>query len=105
MTDSRAKGRRGETAALRLLEERDYSCEDMSAGRSSCDLIAVKDGSTWAVEVKDRVLINPRQFRKQARANAKRGYRWMLLCHIPDTRSWLVERQGERPTVWHERGK
>jgi predicted RecB family endonuclease len=105
MTDSRAKGRKGETTARLLLESRDYTCEDLSAGRASCDILAIKDGVVHAVEVKDQVSIRMYDFRKQARANAKKGVRWMVMAHICGTRSWLVERQGERPCVWHERGK
>ena len=101
---SRSKGRRGETAAKRLLEERDYSVEDLSAGIASCDLLAIKDGHVWACEVKNRDIINLRDFRKQARANAKKGTRWMLMCKLADTSSWYIERQGLRPAVWHERG-
>lgn len=103
-SSSRSKGRRGETSALHLLESRDYTCEDMSAGRASCDILALKDGIAWAVEVKNRDIINPREFRKQARANAKKGTRWMVMAKIADTRSWLVERQGQRPCVWTEVG-
>ena len=102
---SRDKGRRGETRARHILESRDYSCEDMSAGRSSCDILAIDTrGTVWSVEVKDHLSIKPRDFRKQARANAKRGTKWMVMCHWPDSRSWVVERQGMRPTFWHEGG-
>lgn len=88
-----------------MLEERDYTCEDLSAGHASCDILAIDPrGIAYAVEVKDRVLIDIRAVRKQARTNAKRHTRWMLMCHIPDSKSWIVERQGERPCVWHERG-
>lgn len=104
MTDSRAKGRKGETDARLLLESRDYTCEDLSAGRASCDILAIKDGTVWACEVKDCVSLEIRQWRKQAVRQAKKRTRWMLLMHIPDTRSWLVLRQSERPVIWHERG-
>ena len=104
MTDSRAKGRRGETTALRMCEDRDYSCEDMSCGKSSCDFLAIKDGTVWAVEVKDRSVIDVRAHRNQARRNAKKGMRWMLMCHWPDTSSWIVERQGLPLAVWHQKG-
>ena len=100
---SRSKGRKGETDARLLLEERDYTCEDLSAGRSSCDILALKDGVAWAVEVKDQVSIRMYDYRKQARANAKKGMRWMVMAHICGTRSWLVEKQGCKPTIWHER--
>lgn len=99
---TRSKGRRGETAALALLTERDFSCEDMSAGRASCDILAIdKRGIVWSVEVKNRDLINVREFREQAMRNAKPRTRWMVLAHIAGTSSWLVLRQGERADVWH----
>ena len=101
---SRAKGRQGETTARHMLEERDYECEDLSAGRASCDILACSSKGVWfSVEVKNRDVIPVLDARKQARQNAKRGTRWMTMCHIAGSRSWLVERQGERPTVWHER--
>ena len=102
MTDSRAKGRIGETAAMRMWEDRDYTCEDMSCGRASCDFLAVKDGTVWAVEVKDRAIIDMRRFRDQARANAKRGTKWALSVHIPGTRAWIVDRQGLPVSLWHD---
>lgn len=101
---SRSKGRRGETAALALLADRDYSCEDMSSGRASCDILAIDThGTVWSVEAKNRDLINVREFRDQAKRNAKPRTRWMVLAHINGTSSWLCLRQGERPEVWHEK--
>ena len=98
----RAKGGRGQTAAFALLESRGYLCEATTAGRSSCDIIARKDGVTWSVEAKNTVAIDCRKFRKQAMDNAKPGTRWMVLAHIDGSRSWVVLRQGERPAMWHE---
>jgi len=99
----RSKGRQGETRALHLLQSRDYSCEDMSAGKASCDILAIDTyGAVWSVEVKNRDIINVRDFRDQAKRNAKPRTRWMVLAHIAGTSSWLVERQGARPCVWHE---
>ena len=102
MTNSRSKGRRGETSARHLLESRDYTCEDLSAGRASCDILAIKNGIAHYVEVKNRQVINPVAFRKQAVKNCKSNGRWMVLAKIEGSRSWLVLRQGERPVVWHE---
>ena len=100
---SRDKGRRGETTARHILESRDYSCEDMSAGRSSCDILAIDTrGTVWCVEVKRRDVIPVKDAREQAIRNTKRGTRWMVMCHIQGTRSWLVLRQNEKPVVWHE---
>lgn len=100
--NARTKGRKGETTARRMLEARDYTCEDLSAGRASCDILALKDGVAWAVEVKDRVLLAPYDFRKQARANAKKGTRWMVMAHWAGTSAWVIERQGQRPSIWFE---
>jgi hypothetical protein len=42
------------------------------------------------------------QFVAQAKRNAGKK-RWMLLCKIDKSCSWLVLRKGARPTVWHEK--
>ena len=104
MTNSRAKGRAGETKARHMWEDRDFTCEDMSGGRTSCDFLAIKDGTIWAVEVKDRAIIDMRCFRAQARMNAKKGIKWAVAAHIPDTRAWIIERQGTFPVLWYEKG-
>lgn len=104
---SRNKGRRGETAAKRLLKDRDYTIlADTTAGLATDDLLAQDaGGALWSVEVKNQKIINPALFIGQARAQAgkKRGPRWMVLAHIHNTSSWLVLRQAERPTIWHEK--
>ena len=104
---SRNKGRRGETAAKRLLQDRDYCIlADATAGLATDDLLAQDaSGALWSVEVKNRKIINPALFCGQARVQAgkKRGPRWMVLAHIDNTSSWLVLRQAERPTIWHEK--
>ena len=106
MTNSRSKGRRGESAAKRLLAERDWTIlADTTAGVSSCDLVASKGGVVFSVEVKNREIIHPCDFRSQAMRNATKGTRWMWMAKVAGTRSWLVERQGERPCVWTEVGK
>jgi Holliday junction resolvase-like predicted endonuclease len=103
MVNSRDKGRRGEGTAIYLLTSRDYTIvADTTAGKASCDLLAEKCGITFAVEVKNRALIDMRAFRDQARKQARGKQRWMLLVKIPGTSSWLVERQGLRPGIWHE---
>lgn len=102
---SRDKGRRGETAAKRLLKDRDYTIlADTTAGLATDDLL-VQDGAgtLWSVEVKNRKIINPALFIGQARVNAAGKARWMVLAHIDNTSSWLVLRQAERPTIWHEK--
>lgn len=102
---ARRKGRRGETIAKRLLQDRDYTIlADTTAGISADDLIVQdKDGVVWSVEVKNQKTITPERFETQARLNRKSmtRQRWMVLAHIDGTSSWLVLRQGERPSVWH----
>lgn len=104
---SRRKGRRGETTAKRMLQDRDYTIlADTTAGISADDLIVQdKDGNIWSVEVKNQKTITPERFETQARLNRKSmtRQRWMVLAHIHGTTSWLVLRQAERPTVWHEK--
>ena len=97
---SRAKGRRGETTAADLLAEHDYSVFDTTCGKESCDLVAVTDGVTWAVEVKDCKVLALDTWRRQAIRQRPNGCRWMLMAHIPGTSDWLVMRQGERSVVW-----
>lgn len=99
----RRKGRAGETAAKHLLAARDYVVDDLAAGIQSADLIATDAaGVTWCVEVKNCASIL-RMHREQAmRQAAARRLRWMLISKIAGTSSWLVQRQGERPVVWHE---
>lgn len=101
---SRNKGRRGETAAKRLLGDHDYSTlADTTAGLATGDLLAQDaQGRIWHVEVKNcRNLMLP-AWLAQARRQTKTGQHWMLLAHIHGTRSWLVLRQGMQVAVWHE---
>ena len=100
----RRKGRRGETAAKRLLADHDYTIlADTAAGIATDDLVVQDDsGCVWSVEVKTRKLIDIPLFRGQARKQAGKK-RWMLLAHIDETSSWLVLRKGMRPTVWHQK--
>ena len=104
---SRRKGRRGETTAKRMLQDRDYTIlADTTAGISADDLIVQDaDGNIWSVEVKNQKTICPERFETQARLNrtSMTRQRWMVLAHIHGTTSWLVLKQGERPTVWHEK--
>ena len=102
----RRKGRRGEAAAKRLLADHDYALlADTTAGLCSDDLVVQSaDGCVWSVEVKNCRNIQVAQFAGQARRNAGKK-RWMLMCKINQTSSWLVLRKGMRPTVWHEKRK
>lgn len=98
----RAKGRRGQTAAAEVLRGRDWKVADLSGGTAVEDFIAVDpDARIWSVEVKNTVSITTAH-REQAMRQAKeRRMPWLLMSKISGTSSWLVQRQGERPVVWH----
>ena len=103
---SRNKGRRGETAAKRLLQDRDYTIlADTTAGIATDDLLAQdSSGAIWSVEVKYRKTIEPTKFAGQARFQVRnKKLRWMVLAHIEGTSSWMVLRQGLQPAVWNEK--
>lgn len=100
----RDKGRRGQTAAEKLLLDRDYTCDPITAGVKREDIVATSPvGVTYSVEVKNCASIT-REHRKQAMEQAKkRKCYWMLMSKIEGTSSWLVQRQAMYPTVWHEK--
>jgi Holliday junction resolvase-like predicted endonuclease len=100
----RNKGRKGQREAMALLRERDWEVAELNAGTASEDLLATDRGGTvWSVEVKNTATIT-QAHRKQAMAQAKLRHRpWMLMNKIAGTSSYLVQRQGERPTVWEAR--
>jgi len=101
--NARAKGRRGQQEARLLLQSRDWSVAELNNGTAvedfwACDLA---NGKTYSVEVKNTAAITTAH-RKQAMAQAaKSKLPWLLMSHIAGTSSWLVQRQGERPAVWH----
>jgi len=96
----RAKGRRGESAFASMLTERDYEVIDTTAGKTQCDIVAIApDGTVWAFEVKNRLCWDWTGFYRQARESSGR-MRWGLALHIPETREWLIVRQGEPSVVW-----
>lgn len=101
---ARRKGRRGESTAKKLLAERDFEIlADTTAGIATDDLVAQSpDGCVWSVEVKNCKNLQLAQFVAQAKRNAGKK-RWMLLCKIDQSCTWLVLRKGSRPTVWHEK--
>lgn len=104
---SRNKGARGQSEFKAMLLDRDWSVDTLTAGIASADLIAVDpDGSrTYAVEVKRCASILPAH-RKQAMEQGKaRRLPWLLASKIAGTSSWLVQRQGELPQVWHAKTK
>ena len=99
---SRSKGRRGQTAAMNILRDRDWIVADLSAGVSCEDGLATcPDGHLWAVEVKNTTAITVAHRRQAIEQAKRRGARWMLMSKIHGTRCWLVQRQGFLPEVWH----
>ncbi len=102
---TRSKGRRGESEAKELLQSRDWVVADLSAGLSTEDLLATDtSGKTWAVEVKNTVSITQAQRKQAIQQSKNRRQSWMLMNKIAGTSSWLIQRQGEKPTVWHNQG-
>lgn len=99
---SRDKGRRGQREAAELLRSRDWNPIETNSGTAVEDFVAIdQDGKAHAVEVKNTVSITTAH-RTQAMTQAKaRKLPWMLLSRIAGTSSWLVQRQGQRPAVWH----
>ncbi len=101
---TRAKGRRGQSAAANLLRDRDWTVADLSAGTASEDLLATDpDGKTYAVEVKNTIDIRQSHVRQAQEQAALRKLPWMLMNKIAGSRSWLVRRHGEQPWVWVEK--
>lgn len=100
----RRKGARGQSAARALLEGRDWVCDPIACGVKREDLVVTDPtGRAWSCEVKRHRLIDVGRFTTQARGQAKsRRLPWLVLAHVPGSRSWLVLRQGERPQLWHE---
>ena len=102
---SRSKGARGATQAKRLLTDRDWVVDTLTPGLASGDLIGQDtNGRTWLIEVKNVAGILPAHKRQAIEQGRLRKLHWMLINKIGGTRSWLVQRQGARPVVWHEVG-
>ena len=102
--NARSKGRRGQQEAIALLESRDFSVAELNHGKATEDMWAcdLNGGKTYSVEVKNTAAITTAH-RKQAQTQAaKSKLPWLLMSHIAGTSSWLVQRQGERPVVWHK---
>lgn len=99
---TRNKGKAGEREAKALLASRDWIVHDLENGMQNADMLASdQNGIVWSVEVKNCASIQSAH-RKQAMEQASRTRtRWMLLSKITGTSSWLVQRQNERPVVWH----
>ena len=99
---ARDKGRRGQREASELLRSRDWNVVETNAGTAVEDFVAIDpQGKAHSVEVKNTVSITTTH-RAQAMAQAKaRRLPWMLLSRVSGTTSWLVQRQGQRPAIWH----
>lgn len=102
---SRTKGARGQTEFKAMLLDRDWLCDQITAGIAACDLIATDTGGkSYSVEIKNCASIIPahkRQAMEQAKA---RRLPWLLANKLPGTSSWLVQRQDGPPAVWHKKG-
>ncbi len=98
----RTKGEQGERTAARLLASLGWTCERCGHERATCDIIGRDPtGETWAVEVKNRAIIDPLRHMEQASRNASAiGARWMVMAYLHGTGSWLVLRDGLLPEVW-----
>lgn len=99
---SRSKGARGQSEFKALLLDRDWTCDQITAGIAAADLIATDpDGRTWCVEIKNCAGISPAHKRQAMTQAAARRLPWLLASKIADSSSWLVQRQGAVPIVWH----
>ncbi len=101
---SRTKGARGQSAAANLLRERDWIIDQVTCGVASHDFTGTDpDGKTWAIEVKNCAGILPAHKAQAMEQGKARRLPWMLVSHIAGSSSWLIQRQSERPIVWHQR--
>jgi len=106
-SSERDKGNRGQREAECVLVEDGWEITKTSAGRSDPDFVAVHptNGRTYAIEVKNVAALTFRTFRKQARGQAKRGQRWLLMCRIPEfPGTWYVESSDRGPRIWRDNG-
>jgi hypothetical protein len=103
---TRSKGRRGQTEALNLLRDRDWTVADLSAGVDSEDGLACDpDGNWYAVEIKNCASIIPAHKRQAMEQAKRRRLPWMLMSKISGSSAWLVQRQGKTPVVWRNHGE
>ena len=101
---SRRKGAKGQNQAATLLRERDWVVDQITAGIAAGDLIGTDSaGKTWCVEVKNCAGILPGHIKQAMEQAKKRRLPWMLMSKIAGTSSWLIQRQADKPMVWHER--
>ena len=101
---SRNKGAKGQREFKEMLADRDWIADQITAGIAAADMIATDlGGVTWAVEVKNCVGILA-SHKKQAMEQGRiRRLPWMLASKIAGSSSWLIQRKGELPQVWHDK--
>jgi len=100
---SRAKGKRAETEAARLLAERDWEIVELGPGRKTEDVIATDPaGVLHSVEVKNHLVWHLTAWRKQAKEQARcRKAHWLLMCRIPnEPGTFYVEGTTVECCVW-----
>lgn len=104
---SRNRGKAGQREAEAVLTERDFIVMESAPGKEDCDFLAIRNGKTYAVEVKHQKLIQLDRFRAQAREQAaRRKTAWLLMCRLAGHRNtFLVEGTDQLPTVWRSRGE
>ena len=102
---ARDKGRRGQREAQALLRQRDWTVAELNAGTAVEDLIATDPyGKAWSVEVKNTMAITTAHRVQAMMQGMARRLPWMLMSKIANSSSWLVQRQGHRPAMWHMDG-
>lgn len=103
---SRNKGARGQSEFKAMLLDRDWAVDTLSAGIQSADLIATDPQCrTWLVEVKNVAGIIPAHKKQAIEQGKARRMPWLLASKIAGSSSWLIQRQGELPQVWHAKGQ
>ena len=93
----------GRNRAKSLLLDRDWSMETTMDGIKADDLVVVDpQGQQWSVEVKNTKAITVAHRVQAMGQAAHRKLPWMLMSRIYGTKSWLIQRFGERPVCWEE---
>jgi len=99
----RAKGRRAESEAAHLLQERDWEIVELGPGRKTEDVIATDpSGALCSVEVKNHLTWNLQAWRRQAKDQARRRKAlWLLMARVPDQPgTFYVEGSAVEACVW-----
>ena len=99
---SRNKGARGQSEFKAMLLDRDWRVDSLTAGIASADLVATDPlGRAWCVEVKNCAGILPAHKKQAVDQGRARRLPWLLASKIAGSSSWLVQRHGAVPEVWH----